>query len=285
MLSTADHIWIALSLIEHLGTKKIHALQEHFDGDLAAILQADDTELQRVRGIGPRLSAAVRAVNVDATSEAIAHWQSLGVGIFPFGAPDYPTTLTTISDPPATLFTLGEWQPNFTAAAIVGTRSPTRMAMDAASELAIGLAERGITVISGLALGIDSHAHLGAIAHQAGRTIGILGGGVLRIYPKANHALAQAVIRRGALTAEVPPFAEVSTSMLVARNRLISGLSQAVIIVETSLDGGAMHAARRAIDQGRIVFAVDLPASGNRWLLEHGARPISRTSLGDFSID
>lgn len=285
MRSTAELAWIALSLIDHLGLKKIQALETCCEGDLPAVLKLEAQALLRVRGIGPKLAAAIRAVNLNETAAAVAAWEAQGVQIVPFSAPGYPSSLRNLSDPPATLFALGDWQPRFEGAAIVGTRSPTRLAADAASELAFLLAQRGVTIISGLALGIDTSAHLGAIACQAGRTLAILGGGVLRVYPAANLPLSLAIRRRGALLSEVPPSTSVSSSMLVARNRLISGLAKALIVIETSVDGGAMHAARRAMEQGRRVYALDLPASGNRWLMANGALPLQRQSLAEVMLD
>ncbi|MDL1902937.1 hypothetical protein FBR02_19485, partial [Anaerolineae bacterium CFX9] len=91
--------------------------------------------------------------------------------------------------------------------------------------------------------------------------------------------------RRGALLSEVPPSTSVSSSMLVARNRLISGLAKALIVIETSVDGGAMYAARRAMEQGRRVYTLDLPASGNRWLMANGALPLQRQSLAEVMLD
>jgi DNA processing protein len=145
------------------------------------------------------------------------------------------------------------------------------------------LAERGWCVVSGLAHGIDTAAHYGALAVPNGQTVAVLGGGVLNIYPSENRPLAEAVLRRGALLSETHPHMSPSPSALVARNRLISGLSDILIVVETSIDGGAMHAARRAFDQRRAVYTLDSTASGNRALLAEGALPLTPNGpLPDF---
>jgi DNA processing protein len=125
-----------------------------------------------------------------------------------------------------------------------------------------------------MALGIDSAAHIGALACLGGVTTAVLGSGVLNVYPPGNRALAEAIRQRGALLSEVHPDAQPKPSTLVARNRIISGLCEAVIVVETESDGGAMHAARRAIDQGRRVYTLESDASGNRALIEAGASVI-----------
>ena len=132
-----------------------------------------------------------------------------------------------------------------------------------------------LVVVSGLALGVDRSAHVGALAYPEGTTLAVLGSGVLQVYPYANIPLAKAIAARGALVSEVAPDARPNPASLVARNRLISGLSEGLIVVESSIDGGAMHAARRALEQGRTVYAVDNAASGNRALLDAGATPIT----------
>jgi DNA processing protein len=129
-------------------------------------------------------------------------------------------------------------------------------------------------IVSGLALGIDTQAHIGALGAR-GRTLAVLGSGVLRVYPEHNLNLAEAILKQGALLSEIAPNAPPSPATLVARNRIISGLCDRLIVVETTVDGGAMYAARRAVEQGREVYTLDLGASGNRALIAEGARPLS----------
>ncbi len=126
-------------------------------------------------------------------------------------------------------------------------------------------------MISGLALGIDGAAHLGALAYPPGITSAVLGSGVLTVYPPQHRTLAQAIQGRGALLSETHPEAQPNAARLVARNRIISGLSEAIIVVQTEIDGGAMHAARRAFDQGRRVYTLASDASGNQALIDLGA--------------
>ena len=276
---TPSPAWIALSLVEHVGAKKLRALADAFDGDLDAVLAADAKALQRVPGIGPKISATIRAVDLAVVAEAIPRWRDAGIALVTLDDPAYPTTLRQIADAPPTLFVIGTCR-DLRSAAVVGTRAPSRHAADAARQIGYELAQRGIQVISGLALGIDSAAHIGALAHPSGVTSAVLGSGVLNVYPPGNRPLAQAIVGRGALLSEVHPSAQPKPSTLVARNRIISGLCEAVIVVETTVDGGAMHAARRAADQGRRVYTLDLPASGNRALLNSGATPITPDLVG-----
>jgi DNA processing protein len=273
--------WVALSLVEHVGAKKLRALGLAFGGDFDAVLRADAPDLQRVPGIGPKIAASIRAIDLSAVEAAIPRWQAAGITLLTLDHPAYPAALRPVEDAPPTLFVLGTWR-EMRAVAVVGTRSPSREAVDAAQQIGFALAQRGIQVISGLALGIDSAAHTGALAQPAGITVAVLGSGVLNLYPPGNRALAQAIQGRGALLSEVHPDAQPKPSALVARNRIISGLCEAVIIVQTESDGGAMHAARRATDQGRRVYTLDSGASGNRALIESGATIITPNLEGFF---
>jgi DNA processing protein len=277
---SVDPAWVALSLVDHLGGKKLRALVAYFNGDLGAILSASEAELRCVPGIGPKIAASIRATDVSRIEQALPRWQASGVRIITVQDTDYPAQLRAIDDAPPTLFTRGEWRPPIRAAAVVGTRQPSAQSVDAAQRLGYELAHRGCAVVSGLALGVDAAAHLGALSSPDGYTIAVLGGGVLNVYPPENRALAQAITRRGALVCEVHPAAEARTPALVARNRLISGLCDAVFVIETSVDGGAMHAARRAFEQGRVVYALDNGASGNRALIEMGAIAFGRDLKG-----
>lgn len=278
---TPNPAWVALSLLERIGTKKLRALGQTFGGDYDAVLRADTAALQRVPGIGPKIAAAIRAIDLTAVAAAIPRWQAAGITILTLDAPAYPSALRTLDDAPPTLFVLGTWR-EMRAVAVVGTRSPSPDSADAARQISFELAGRGIQVISGMALGIDSAAHTGALAHPAGVTAAVLGSGVLKPYPPENRALAQALRGRGALLSEARPDAQPSPSALVARNRIISGLCEAVIVVQTEIDGGAMHAARRAIDQGRRVYTLDSAATGNRALIEAGAAAITPELDGFF---
>ena len=272
---SASPAWVALSLVEHLGAVKMRLLLDHF-GDLDAVLNADARALRQVPGIGPKISESI--VNMDARqiAEALPRWQAAGVRILTSSDPLYPRRLSDLEDAPPTLFARGTLcAPDQRAVAVVGTRTPSPEAIDAAQRISYGLAARGIVVVSGLALGVDTAAHLGALAARDGCTLAVLGSGVLNIYPPANRALGQAILQRGALVSETAPGAGPKPSSLVARNRLISGLSEALIVIETREDGGAMHAARFAQKQGRRVYALDYGASGNQALLADGARPIS----------
>jgi DNA processing protein len=275
----ADPAWVALSLVEHIGAKKLRALADFFDDDLDAALQADTKTLQRISGIGPKIAASIIAVDLTFVCAAIPRWHEAGITILTLDDPAYPAPLRALDDAPPTLFVSGRWH-HQRSVAVVGTRSPSRGSTEASRQLGFELAQRGFQVISGLALGIDSAAHIGALAQPGGMTSGVLGCGVLNIYPPNNRPLAQAICQRGAVMSEVHPTAKPKPSTLVARNRIISGLCEAVIVVQTEIDGGAMHAVQRALDQGRRVYTLDSEASGNRALIEAGAAIITADLSG-----
>lgn len=276
----ADAAWIALSVIRGLGGKTLRALIARF-GSPEAILDAAVSDLRRVRGIGPALSAAIAAVDLPEVEHALQHWRSRGVRAVAWDDPAYPLMLHPLEDAPPTLFVKGQW-PCLTerAVAIVGTRTASPGALALAQRVAGDLAEGGVVVVSGLALGIDSAAHIGALATARGVTIAVLGSGLLDVYPPQHAGLAAAIERRGALVCEIRPDARVNSPALVARNRIISGLSQCVLVVQTDADGGALYAARAALAQGRRVCYVDDPLGnadaghGISALRELGAEPL-----------
>lgn len=278
-----DSAWVALSLLRHVGSKTLHALTEHF-GSTEAILHASADELQAVRGVGKKIAESITSIDRPALERKIQAWQASGVMMLPTDAAQYPQPLHKLEDAPATLFIRGEnfshpWRP---AAAIIGTRTPSPEARKTAFELGATLAAQGWIVVSGLALGVDAAAHKGALSAN-GLTVAVLGGGVLNVYPRQNHELAQNIMHSGALLSENAPDADASPPRLVSRNRIISGLCQHVIVVETSSSGGAMYAAKSALAQGRTLHAVGYPASGNLQLLKQGAHYIAPDG-SDFSL-
>jgi DNA processing protein len=280
-----DVAWVALSLTERVGGKTLRALMHHFHHDAYAVLVASMDDLQVVPGIGPRIAQSIREIDLVQVEQSIPRWAQLGVRVITFHDPDYPPRLRQLDDAPPTLFVRGDWRIfQGKSVAVVGRRQPSDEARKLAQNLSSYLVERGYMIVSGLAYGIDAAAHMGALAVPEGYTVGVLGSGVLNIYPSDHQALAQTVLRRGLLISELHPERGVSASHLVARNRIISGLSDSVIVVETEADGGAMYAARFASAQGRPVYVVDYPVSGNRALIEAGAGVI-RPDLRELPFD
>ena len=268
---------LLLSLISGVGPKSRQSLLAHF-GTPAAVLAAAPSELRSVPGIGPKLAGAILRARqeIDAAAE-IAFCRQNGVSIVAESDAAYPRALREIHDPPGVLFVRGAIQPNDALAiAIVGSRHATHYGQEQAERLAGSLSRAGLTIVSGLARGIDAAAHRGALA-AGGRTIAVLGSGVLNIYPPEHDKLADEVIARGALVSETHVRAAPVSGAFPQRNRLISGMSLGVIVVEAALQSGALITARHAMEQGREVFAVpgrvdNRMARGCHRLIRDGAK-------------
>jgi len=279
--------WVGLSLSRHIGAKTLASLLEYFDKDLDAIFDADEDDLMQVPGIGETIARDITLINLEQLAEDIPQWERQGVGIITMFDDLYPDPLKSISDFPPTLFVRGQWYTDLweQTIAIVGTRRPSQVAKMYTMQLSAKLAREGFTIVSGMALGVDAAAHSGAIQAQGGgTTIAVLGSGVLNVYPPQNKRISMLTRQHGALISEVHPNLQTNAQRLVARNRLISGMSQGVIVVESAVDGGAMHAANFARKQERNIYTLDLPATGNQQLIKDGAIIIPRDLSLDFIV-
>lgn len=279
--------WVGLSLSRFIGAKTITALLEHFDKNLDAIFEADEDELMEVPGVGERIAREITLIDLEQVANDIPEWERQGIGIITMFDELYPEPLKSIADFPPTLFVRGKWYTDLWAKtmAIVGTRRPSQQAKFYTMQLSAKLAGEGFTIVSGLALGIDAAAHTGAIqARGGGTTIAVLGSGVLNVYPPQNKRISMLTRESGALISEVHPNLTTTTQRLVIRNRIISGMSEGVIVIESDSDGGAMHAAKRAKEQGRNIYTLDLPATGNQQLIKDGAIIIPRDLSLNFIV-
>jgi DNA processing protein len=247
---------LRLTLVSGVGPRIRRALLDRF-GTPRAVLAAARSQLREVPGVGPKLTERIAAASDEIDVEAqIALCREHGLAILTESHPGYPRVLREIHDPPGVLFVRGRIEPqDALAIAIVGTRHATPYGLQQAERLAGSLARAGLTIVSGLARGIDAAAHRGALA-AGGRTLAILGSGVLNIYPPEHAGLADELAARGALVAELPPRGEPLPGTFPQRNRIISGLSLGVIVVEAGQQSGALITARLAMEQGREVFAV-----------------------------
>lgn len=263
---------IALSLTRSVGWKLTHRLLDHF-GTLEGVFTASETELRSVHGIGQQIAANIRAIDLCRLADDLARFKDQGITTTVWSDTAYPPQLLEIDDRPLTLFWKGTILPtDQQAIAIVGTREPTSESIRTAQHYAATFAQHGWTVVSGLARGIDSAAHEGALSVD-GRSFAVLGCGVNVIYPPENGTIAQELIANGAIFSEVHPNTAPSPNALMRRNRLITALSRAVIIVEAGAGSGALYAARCAHTQGRPVFALNNSA-GNASLLQEFAHPL-----------
>jgi DNA processing protein len=268
---------LRLSLVSGVGPRLRQALLDRF-GTAEAVRSATAAELRGVSGVGEKVCRAIITAHdqIDAAAE-LDCCQRHGIAVLTQADTDYPRLLREIHDPPGVLFAKGKLAPqDGLAIGIVGTRHATRYGLQQAGRLAAGLARTGLTIISGLARGIDAAAHRGAL-EAGGRTIAVLGGGLARLYPPEHIELAHEITAAGALLSEAPPRSEPLGGMFPQRNRLISGLSLGVIIVEAPSRSGALITARHANEQGREVFAVPGPVDsrnsrGCHRLIRDGAK-------------
>ncbi len=247
---------LRLALVPGIGPRLRQALLAQF-GSPAAVLKAAPSQLREVPGIGPKLSSEIaRAADTIDAEEELDYCRQQGIEVLVEGDAGYPPPLRNLPDPPGVLFLRGPWLPrDQLAVAIVGSRHATRYGLDQAERLAASLARAGMTIVSGLARGIDAAAHRGCLA-AGGRTVAVLAGGLTEIYPPEHAELAQQVAAQGVLLSETPPRMQPQSGMFPQRNRLISGLSLGVLVVEAAQRSGALITVRHAVEQNRDVFAV-----------------------------
>lgn len=255
MNSEDSRFWLGFSLIPGIGIKRLKLLLEAF-GSLAAAWSASEIELKRAGLEGHALAQVLKSrarLNLDAE---IAKVQNVGASLLTLDDAAYPPLLKTLHDAPPLLYVTGELTAaDQRALAMVGTRKATRYGQDVALDLASKMAAQGITIISGLAPGIDAAAHEGAL-RGGGRTIAVLGNGIDVIYPREHRDLARRITQQGALISEFPIGTRPEGRNFPRRNRVISGLSSGVLVVEAPVDSGALITANMAAEQGREVFAV-----------------------------
>lgn len=252
----ALHDALLLALVAGVGPRLHKALRDRF-ATATAVLDAAPSDLRTVDGIGPKLTERIAAARREIDAGAVfVTCREHAIDILTSADPAYPRMLAEIHDPPAVLFVRGRLIPDDSlSVAIVGSRHATHYGLAQAEQLAGSLARAGLTVVSGLARGIDAAAHRGALA-AGGRTVAVLGSGLLNLYPPEHAGLAAEVAAHGAMISEAPPHSPPVAGAFPQRNRIISGLSLGVIVVEASTQSGALISARHAMEQGREVFAV-----------------------------
>jgi len=273
------HAWLALRQVTNLDW---HWLQHDFlpNHTLTELL----ANPQRY-SITPQLRNSIAAINwrlVETEAAWTGHEQQYRLTLID---PRYPKLLRHIDNPPPILYVEGQLSALATLQiAIVGTRHPSHTGIQTAKQLAKTLADVGISITSGLAYGIDAAAHMGALAAN-GVTLAVMGTGVQQRYPQTHQTLAARITEKGALLSELPPNAPPFAQHFPARNRIITGLSVGVVIVEAALKSGSLISARLANEQGRLVMTVpgsihNLQTQGCHWLLKQGA--ILITSAADI---
>jgi len=247
---------LRLSLVPGVGPRTRRALLDRF-GSPQAVLSALPSQLRSVEGVGPQLTGKIATAQQEIDAEAVIDLcREQGIAILTECDEQYPRPLRQIPDPPGVLFVKGELKPqDELAIAIVGTRHATQYGLQQAERLAASLARAGLTIVSGLARGIDAAAHRGALS-AGGRTLAVLASGLTTIYPPEHERLAEEVMAHGALLSEAPPESAPHAGTFPQRNRIISGLTLGTMVVEAGDRSGALITARHAMEQNRDVFAV-----------------------------
>lgn len=270
--------WVGFSLIKGIGAVRLQILLNAF-GSLETAWNASSDSL-RSTGLPEKVVENVlRMRNSVDLEHVFANYQQQGINVVTWDEDAYPRRLKEISQPPPVLYVRGEILPEDDfAVAVVGTRRVTVYGRQVAAELGTFLAQNQITLVSGLARGVDAIAH-DACLNAGGRTFAVLGSGVDRIYPPENRQLAERVIKQGAIISDYAPGTPPEGVNFPPRNRIISGFSMAVVVVEASDQSGALITAAFAADQSRDVLAVpgniNAPQSkGTNLLIQQGARPL-----------
>jgi DNA processing protein len=270
--------WIGFNLIKGIGAVRLQALIQHF-GDLEVAWKASPPDLAEA-GLGRKVIE--RVIQARAEVDLGKLWEKIesqGIKILTWEDESYPGRLKEIDQPPPVLYIRGEYlQDDLFAVAIVGTRRVTAYGRQITEEISSFLAANRITVISGLARGVDAIAHQNTLK-AGGRTIGVLGSGVDKIYPPEHRGLAEQMMERGAVISDYALGTPPDASNFPPRNRIISGLSLAVVVIEAGETSGALITAEFATEQGREVFAVPgsilAPQSkGTNKLIQQGALPL-----------
>lgn len=281
---------LAFNLLPNIGPHRVRRLVEAF-GSAASALGAPEPELRRVQGLGSELAAAIRRWedSVDLARE-LRRIREVDAAIVTWNDPAYPAALRESHAPPMVLYVRGRLdERDRHAIAIVGSRRTSHYGLNCARKFAFQLAASGLTVVSGLARGIDTSAHEAALAAN-GRTIAVLGSGLGKLYPPENHPLADRIAEpgNGAVVTEFPVDYPPDKQSFPLRNRIVAAWGHGILVVEAPSRSGALITANQAADAGRTVYAIPGPIdrpthAGTNNLLKNGARLV--TDAGDIIED
>lgn len=280
---TETEACVALNMVPKLGPIRLRKLLETFETP-ERVLLARAAELRTVEGVGPELANAIAGweQSVDLAAE-LKRVEEFGARVITQASPEYPRELRQIYNPPILLYvwgTLGER--DHRAISVVGSRKTSHYGQESAKRLSYQLAYAGLTVVSGLARGIDTAAHQGALAAQ-GRTVAVIGSGLMDLYPPENLGLAEKIAESGAVVSEFPMMFPPSPQTFPYRNRIVAGWGNGLLVVEAGMNSGALITASQAIEHGRSVYAVpgqiDRPsAMGSNRLIQQGAKLVMSAS-------
>jgi len=268
--------WVAFNRIRRLGPIRLRQIEARF-GDLSLAWKASQSDLTSVgldKSTVREIVSSRPEIDPDSEMEAL---ETAGIDVICLRSPEYPARLAEIYDPPPVLYIRGKLEPgDERSVAVVGTRASSGYGLEMATRLAGGLAANGVTVVSGLAVGIDAAAHRASL-DAGGRTIAGVGSGLDQVYPAKHADLARKIAESGAVISEYPPGVRPHARNFPRRNRILSGLTLGTPVVEAGFRSGALLTVTHALEQNRGVFAV--PGStlserskGTNWLIQQGAK-------------
>ncbi len=271
--------WLALYLIPGLGNVVLKRLFDQFH-DVHAVFEADFFDLMRVGGLRKEIARKILHGGLPGLAEKeLSGAERAGATVLTYQDSDYPVLLRELHNPPMVLFVKGrKIRPAQNLVGLVGSRNPTHYGLKTAERIAGGLAKRETGVVSGLARGIDAAAHSGCLK-SSGFTVGVLGTGIDVVYPKTNRKLFDKMVEVGTIVSEFPMGTAPEPRNFPIRNRIISGLSRGVAVIEATRKSGSLITAACALEQNREVFAVpgsvdSLKSAGAHWLIKQGAKLI-----------
>lgn len=278
--------WLATPYLEGIGPIRLRKWIDFF-GNIKAIFSASSSEL-RLAGLSEKQVHAIKNIHWKIVEDDFNWCEKNNCQVLTWADDHYPKRLREIADAPPVLYVQGNsdllHQPQL---AMVGSRHSSAMGLENAEQFGFALAQSGLVITSGLALGVDAASHRGALA-ATGKTIAVMGTGLKQIYPRSNIKLAEEIKLTGAIISEFPPKAPAKASYFPLRNRVISGLSLGVLVVEAALKSGSLITARYANEQGREVFAMpgsihDPLAKGCHYLIRQGAKLVE--SVEDILLE
>ncbi len=268
---------LALALVPGVGPQRLRLIIATF-GSAQAALAAPQSKLQTLEGIGRAAATAIKEARADDGARVLSQLCALGARALICGQPEFPPQLEEIPEPPSVLYVWGDLSLlTKPSVAFVGSRDHTTYGAEAARVLASAVAQRAV-IVSGMARGIDALAHTAAL-DAGGQSIGVLGNGFGVIYPAANRALYDRMVAHGCLITEHPPGERPHAGSFSRRNRLISGLSRGVVVIEAAIGSGALVTANLGLEQGREILAVPGPITsptsvGCNKLIQQGAKAV-----------
>ncbi len=267
---------VGLNLILDIGSVRLKRLLDYFYTP-ENILKASREELTRILGIADKIADKIRALKKEDLDNELNLAGKQGIKIISYKDDDYPENLKQIIDPPIILYIKGELKKEDKfSLGVVGSRRASFYGLSSSEKFAYDLASKGLTIVSGMARGIDTYAHQGALK-AGGRTLAVIGSGFNQIYPSENKRLALEIAKSGAVISEFPINTQPLRQNFPRRNRVISGLSLGVLVVEAARNSGALITADFALEQGRDVFALPgkidaVNSSGTNELIKQGAK-------------